>query len=167
MPFENATVAIFETPDEAVWAIQELRDAGFGSGCLSVAGKDSGAEEAAVCYYRAGNEVRYLGTLGAFWNRVWQDLPGWAFLMVPGVGPMLIAGALADWIALAWQNSSIFTGLSAFGAGLYSIGISKDAIAHLEAALATGKFVLIAHGRACDVTHARQVLRSVGIGVMR
>jgi len=169
MPSENATVAIYDTPGEAAFAVRELRDAGFDTRNLSVAGKDSGAGEAPVCYYRSGGEVRYLGQMESFWNCVWEQLTGWALVTIPDLGSVLVAGALADWIVVGMENASIFTGLTAFGAGLYSIGIRKDAIAEYEAALAQGRFLLIAHGRAGEVARARQILQSIGLdkGVLK
>ena len=52
---------------------------------------------------------------------------------------MVVAGPLAEWIIAALENAPIFSCLSPMGAGLYSIGIARDAIAECEAALAAGK----------------------------
>ena len=49
-------------------------------------------------------------------------------------------------------------GLSAIGAGLYSIGIPKDSILRYELALKANKFLLLAHGTAGDVTRAKEIL---------
>ena len=74
---------------------------------------------------------------------------GSAFFIVPGIGPMIIAGPLVAWIIGALEGAAVFGGLSAIGAGLYSLGIPKDSILSYETALKAGKFVLIAHGSAC------------------
>ena len=49
-------------------------------------------------------------------------------------------------------------GLSAVGAGLYSVGIPEDSILRYETALKTGKFVLIVHGSKEEVVHAKEIL---------
>jgi hypothetical protein len=49
-------------------------------------------------------------------------------------------------------------GLSAVGAGLYSLGIPKDSILRYERALKTDKFVLIAHGSLDEITRAKEIL---------
>jgi hypothetical protein len=49
-------------------------------------------------------------------------------------------------------------GLSAIGAGLYSLGIPKDSILQYETALKSGKYVVIAHGSAEETTHAREII---------
>jgi hypothetical protein len=49
-------------------------------------------------------------------------------------------------------------GLSAVGAGLYSLGILKDSILRYETAIKNGSFVLIAHGTSEDVARAHQII---------
>ena len=48
-------------------------------------------------------------------------------------------------------------GVSALGAGLYSIGIPKDSILKYEAALKTDQFLLIVHGTA-EVAKAKDII---------
>jgi hypothetical protein len=49
-------------------------------------------------------------------------------------------------------------GLSALGAGLYSMGIPKDSILQYETAVKSGKYVLIAHGTDIETAHARNII---------
>jgi len=51
-------------------------------------------------------------------------------------------------------------GLSAVGAGLYSMGIPKDSVVQYEAALKTDRFLLMVHGPAVAVEKARAILES-------
>ena len=53
-------------------------------------------------------------------------------------------------------------GVSALGAGLFSLGIPKDSILKYEASVKAGKFLLIAHGSAVEVQHARDILQNSG-----
>jgi hypothetical protein len=52
--------------------------------------------------------------------------------------------------------------LSALGAGLFSLGIPKDSILKYEESVKAGKFLLIAHGTADEVQHARNILQNSG-----
>jgi hypothetical protein len=52
--------------------------------------------------------------------------------------------------------------VSALGAGLFSLGIPKDSILKYEASVKAGKFLLIAHGTANEVEHARDILQNSG-----
>jgi hypothetical protein len=83
---------------------------------------------------------------------------GSAFFLIPGVGPLLVAGPLVSWIVGALEGAVVVGGLSAIGAGLYSVGIPKDSILRYETALKTGKFVLIAHGTQEETTRAREII---------
>ncbi len=96
--------------------------------------------------------------MGAFWGGVWGLLFGWAFFLVPGLGPLLVAGPAVAWIVGAIEGAVVVGGLSALGAGLYSIGIPKNSIIEYETQIKAGKFVVIAHGTADQVKHARDIL---------
>jgi hypothetical protein len=65
---------------------------------------------------------------------------------------------LVSWIVGALEGAAVVGGLSALGAGLYSMGIPKDSIIKYETAIKTGKYVLIFHGTTADVEKTRQIL---------
>ena len=83
---------------------------------------------------------------------------GSAFFLIPGIGPLLAAGPLVGWIVGALEGAVVIGGLSALGAGLYSIGISKDSIIEYETQIKAGKFVVIVHGSPDDVSKTRDTL---------
>jgi hypothetical protein len=56
------------------------------------------------------------------------------------------------------EGAVVVGGLSAIGAGLYSIGIPKDSVLQHESALKAGKFLLLAHGSKDEIEPARSVL---------
>src|SRR5271165_7512269 len=120
---KNSVVAIFDSHERAEDAVRELQKAGFDMKKLSIVGKDYHTEENVVGYYNAGDRMKYWGKMGAFWGGVWGLLFGAAFFFVPGIGPVLVAGPVAAWIIAALEGAVVVGGLSAIGAGLYSIGI--------------------------------------------
>jgi len=154
----NAVVAVFDTHTEAEEAIKELQTAGFNMQQLSIVGKDYHTEEQVVGYYNAGDRMKYWGKLGAFWGGVWGFLVGAAFFAIPGVGPVLVAGPLVAWIVGALEGAVVVGGLSAVGAGLFSIGIPKNSVLEMETALKADKFLVVAHGTAGDVEKAKAIL---------
>jgi hypothetical protein len=125
---------------------------------LSIIGRDFHTDEHVVGYYNIGERMQVWGKTGAFWGGLWGLLFGSAFFWVPGIGPLLVAGPLVSWIIGALEGAILVGGLSAIGAGLYSLGIPKDSILRYETALRTGKFVLIAHGSIEDTNHAKAIL---------
>jgi hypothetical protein len=69
-----------------------------------------------------------------------------------------MAGPVVGWIVGALEGAVVVGGLSALGAGLYSIGIPKDSILRYETAVKSGKYVLIAHGSDVETVHAREII---------
>lgn len=127
---------------------------------ISIVGKDYHTEEHVVGYYNAGDRMKYWGKLGAFWGGAWGLLFGAAFFAVPGIGPVLVAGPLVAWIIGALEGAVVMGGLSAVGAGLYSIGIPKDSVVKYELALKSDKFIVLAHGTADEVAKAKDIMRT-------
>jgi uncharacterized membrane protein len=155
----NSVVAIYGTHSQAEEAVKELQKSGFDMKKMSIVGKDYQTDEHVVGYYNTGDRMKYWGKQGAFWGGLWGMLFG-AFFIIPGLGPILVAGPLVAWIVGALESAVVVGGLSALGAGLYSIGIPKDSVVQYEAALKADKILLLAHGTADEVAQARNILQT-------
>jgi hypothetical protein len=160
MSNQNSVVGIFKTHTEAEAAVKELQKSGFDMKKLSVVGKDYHTEENVVGFYNAGDRMKYWGKLGAFWGGLWAILFGSAFFVIPGLGQLVVLGPLVMIIVGALEGALVTGGLTALGAGLYSIGIPKDSIVKYETALKSDKFLVIAHGSTDDVARAKSILES-------
>jgi uncharacterized membrane protein len=156
----NTVVAVYSNHAAAEEAVKELQKSAFDLKKLSIVGKDYHTEENVVGYYNAGDRMKYWGKLGAFWGGLWGLLFGAAFFAVPGIGPVLAAGPVVSWIVGALEGAVLVGGLSAIGAGLYSIGIPKDSVLKYETALKAGNFLLVVHGTADEVARARDILQT-------
>ena len=162
MPDKNSVVAIYDTHTAAEAAIKELEKSKFDMRQLSIVGKDTHTEEHVVGYYTTGDRMKYWGKLGAFWGGLWGMLFGAAFFWIPGIGPLVVAGPLVSLIVGALEGATIYGGLSALGAGLYSIGIPKNSILNYETAVKSDKFLVIAHGTREQVATAKDILGKTG-----
>src|SRR5579864_2076724 len=156
----NSVVAIYATHTEAEQAVKELQKSGFDMKKMSIVGKDYHTDEQVVGYYNVGDRMKYWGTQGAFWGGIWGMLFGTAFFAIPGVGPLVVAGPLVAWIVAALEGAAVVGGLSALGAGLFSIGIPKDSVVKYETALKADNFLLVAHGTADEVSKARDIMHT-------
>jgi hypothetical protein len=154
----NSVVAIYKTHVQAEGAVKDLQQSGFDMKQLSIVGKDYHSDEQVVGYYNTGDRMKYWGKMGAFWGGFWGLLFGSAFFAIPGFGPILVAGPLVGWIVAALEGAVVVGGLSAVGAGLYSIGIPKDSVVKYETAVKSDNFLLVAHGTADEVSNARNIL---------
>ena len=159
MSENNSVVAIFASHNQAEDAIRELQKDGFDMKKLSIVGKEYHTDEHVVGYYNTGDRMMYWGKLGAFWGGFWGLLFGSAFFWVPGVGQLLVAGPLVMWIVGALEGAVVTGGLTALGAGLYSIGIPQNSVLQYETAVKNDKLLLVAHGTADEVQRARDLLR--------
>jgi len=154
----SAVVAVYDSHEDAENAVRDLQKSGFDMKKLSIVGKDYQTEEDVIGYYTTGDRMKSWGKTGAFWGGLWGLLFGSAFFLIPGIGPLLAAGPLVGWIVGALEGAVVVGGLSALGAGLYSIGLSKDSIIQYETQIKAGKFVVIAHGSTDEVSKTKGTL---------
>jgi hypothetical protein len=154
----DSVVAVYNSHAAAEAAVRELAKSGFDMKKLSIIGKDYSTEEGVVGFYNAGDRMKAWGKTGAFWGGLWGMLFGSALFVIPGIGPLFAAGPLVGWIVGALEGAAVVGGMSALGAGLYSVGIPKDSILSYETQIKAGKFVVIAHGGRSQVEKSRTIL---------
>ena len=160
MSGNNIVVAVYDAHTGAEKAVKELQASGFDMKKLSIVGRNPHAEEQVVGFYNAGDRIKAWGKTGAFWGGVWGLLLGAAFFAIPGIGLVLAAGPVVAWIAGALESAVVVGGVSAIGAGLYSIGLPKDSVLEYEIALKTDGFLLTVHGTAAEAARASEILQS-------
>jgi len=163
MSDNNIVVAVYDDHAEAEQAIKELQKAGFDMKKLSIVARNPHAEEHFVGFYSAGDRVKYWAKAGAFtgafWGSLWGLLLGAGIFAIPGIGPVLVAGPLVAWMIGALEGAVVVGGISAIGAGLYSVGLPKDSILKYEIALKTDRFLLLVHGTAEETARAREIIQ--------
>jgi len=125
---------------------------------LSIAGKDTHTDEHVVGYYNTGERMMHWGKVGAFWGGFWGLLFGSGLFLIPGLGPILVAGPLVAWIVAGLEGAAVVGGVSALGAGLVSIGIPRDSVLKYEVALKTDKYLLVVHGTEDAVDNAKSII---------
>ena len=138
----DAVLAICNTHTEAEAVIKELKQASFNVKKLSIVGKDYHTDKHVVGYYNTGDRMKYWGTA------------------IPGIGPVLIAGPLLQWVLRALEETEVTGGMTTIGAALHNLGISKDSVLNYETALKSSKFILLAHGTAEEVAHAQSIIQT-------
>ncbi len=159
---KNSVIASFDQHTRAEEAINQLQAAAFDMKELSIIGKGYHTEENVVGYYTTGERMKHWGKNGAFWGGIWGLLFGSAFFLIPGIGPLVAAGPIVGWIVGALEGAAVVGGVSAVGAGLYSIGIPKKSVLQYETSLKAGKFLLVVHGTPEEVTRAKAILTTSG-----
>ena len=158
----NSVVAIFDQHAQAEAAVKSLQKAGFDMKNLSIVGKGYHTDEKVVGYYNAGDRMLYWGSQGALWGGFWSLLFGSGFFMIPGIGPLLVAGPMVVWIVAALESAVVIGGISALGAALASIGIPENSIVQYETSINAGKFMMLLHGTSDEVARAKMILSTSG-----
>lgn len=145
-PKHSTGVAVFPNHQAAEAAVKELQRAGFDLKQFSIVGRDYHSEDHVVGYYNMGDRMKAWGKMGAFWGGIWGLLFGTAFFLIPGLGPVLLAGPLVASLVAALEGAIFFGGLSALGAALFSIGVPRDSVLRYETQLKSGSYLLVANG---------------------
>jgi len=159
MKSNSVVVATYQSHDEAAAALKTLQQSGFDMKQLSIVGHHYHNDEELIGCYDTGDRMKYWGEIGALWGGIWGMLIGSAFFLVPGIGPLLVAGPLVSCIVGSLEGAVVVGGVSALAAGLYSLGIPQDSILEYEAALRSGKYVVIAHCAPEETVHIREIIK--------
>ena len=154
----NTVVAVYETHTDAEQAVAKLSAASFDIKKISIIGKDYHTEENVVGYYSTGDRMKTWGGMGAFWGGIWGLLFGAGMFMIPGIGPVLVAGPFLAALIGALESAVLVGGLSAVAAGLVGMGIPKDSAVKYESEIKADKFVLVVHGTNEELDKARTIL---------
>ena len=153
----NAFVEICGGYAEVEAALRTLQANGCGLNGVSVLGQDLSSGHEVVGCYQNGRAPRYWGPLAAFWEGLWELLGSWAVFSIPEFGGLLIAGPFVATVVASLENSSIFSGLTAIGSALYSLGLPLDDVVRYEACLKERQLLLIVQGAAAMVGKARRL----------
>ena len=105
MSHQPVMTALYDTHEQAEEAVKKLQHQGYDMKQLSIVGRDHHSEENVVGYYNMGDRVLKWGSNGAFWGSMWGMLMGSAFLLIPAVGPLLVAGPLVGMLVGALEGA--------------------------------------------------------------
>src|SRR5271163_1629254 len=157
----DTVIAVFADHTAAEAAVKKLTAAGFEMKSLSIVGKGYQTDEKVVGFYNTGDRIKFWGTRGALWGGLWGMFFGGLFLMIPGVGHVVVLGYLASMAIYGIENAIFVGGMSALGAALYGIGVPKDSVIQYETAVKADSFLVMAHGAAPEVERAKAILSTV------
>jgi hypothetical protein len=96
MSQENSVVGVYSHIDEAEDAVRKLGEAGFPIQHVSIIAKDLGTEKKVHGFVTSCDVAKSSARTGAWVGGIFGLLVGAAFLWVPGVGPLIVAGSLAS-----------------------------------------------------------------------
>jgi hypothetical protein len=155
---EQSVVGVYNAMDDAEKAVHALDMAKYPINQVTIVTKDISTEKK-VHGYVTGCDVSKAGAkTGAWLGGIFGLLVGAAFLWVPGIGPVIVAGSLSAALAGGVEGALAGAALGGILSGLAAWGISKQHILKYEEIVKAGKFLVVAHGSADDVAKAKQIL---------
>jgi hypothetical protein len=158
MGFESNVAAVYENHVAAEEAVAQLSAASYDVRNLSIIGKNYHTEQKITGYYTAGDRMKMWGGLGAFWGGIWGVLVGAGIFLIPGIGPVLVAGPFLAALVGGLESAVVVGGFSALVAGLVSLGIPKDSAVKYENEIAADRYLLVVHGSVQELEQARGIL---------
>jgi hypothetical protein len=156
----SSVVAVYADHAQAEHAVRLLHEAGFALGDLSIVGRDFQETDQPygfVCrrdYAEAGAET------GALFGWLFGLFLGAAFLVLPGLGPVVVAGPVAAAVLAGLEGGLAGTALGALAGALVGWGVPKDRAIHYETQVKGGKFLVILRSAPVIVTSAKNLLAS-------
>ena len=153
------TVGIFEHPEQARDALVALREAGFPADAISILTPER--EETGIGAQVRGTTATGDASGGALIGGLLGSVVGWlgalGALAIPGIGPVVGAGALAAMLG----GTAVGASVGALGGALVALGVREDEAAGCEHELQRGGTLVAveANGRHAE---ARNRLRRAG-----
>lgn len=155
----QSTVAVYETMSLADEAVRKLDQGHYPITQISVVAQNLETEKEVHGFVSTGDIARAGAGTGAWFGGIFGLLVGAAFIFVPGFGPVVVAGSFASSLVGALECAAFGAGGGGLLGALTGWGVSKQHIIKYEDSLKGGKYLVVAHGTADEVTRAQEILQ--------
>jgi hypothetical protein len=162
-------VGIFSHRRDAEDALHELRNSGFAMDRVSVIAQDTDGSNiaGAEVHEKVGNKADEGASLGAVSGGTLGGLTGLLVglgtLAIPGVGPIMLAGATATAIATTLAGAGIGAAAGSLLGGLVGLGIPEEEARSYNARVERGHYLVIVDGSDAEIRTAEAIMRRRGI----
>ncbi|HAJ62100.1 MAG TPA: histidine kinase [Cyanobacteria bacterium UBA8543] len=167
---QKRAVGVFSSRRDVEYALSELRDAGFPMAKVSVIAKDAdngGKLAGADMSDDEGNKAEEGAASGAVTGGVLGTLTGLLVglgaLAIPGIGPVMLAGATATALATTFSGGAIGIATGTLFGALVGLGIPEKRAVVYSDRLSRGDYLVIVDGTDNEIRHAEAILSNRGI----
>lgn len=168
-PYKRA-VGVFSSRRETEFALNELRTAGFDMDKVSVVAKDANRSDEIAgvdMSDHTGNKADEGAATGAVTGGALGGLTGLLVglgaLAIPGIGPVLLAGATATTIATTLAGGAIGAAAGGLVGALVGLGIPEERARVYNQRLSQGDYLLFVEGTDDEILRAETLLSNRGI----
>jgi uncharacterized protein (TIGR02271 family) len=163
-------VGIFSSRQEAEDALLELKDAGFPMAQVSVVAKDADRNDqlaGADMSDQVGNKADTGAATGAVTGGVLGGVTGLLIglgaLAIPGIGPVMLAGATATAIATTLSGGAIGAAAGGLVGAIVGLGIPEEQARVYDQRITHGHYLVILDGTEDEIHRAGALLNNRGI----
>ena len=167
---QKRAVGVFSTRRETEHALGELRTAGFDMNRVSVIAKDaeSKGDIAGIDVHdSADNKSDEGATKGALTGGTLGGLTGLlvglGLVAIPGIGPIMLAGASATAIATTLAGTALGAAAGGLIGALVGMGIPEEEARAYNDRVARGDYLVLVDGSEAEVAQAETILSRGGI----
>jgi len=167
-------VGVFSSHQEAEDALSELRDAGFPMNQVSIIAKDSKSLDQSShigeTHVQSLSEATHIdegaksgAATGGAVGGLTGLMVGLGTLAIPGVGPIMLAGATATAIATTLAGGAIGAAAGGLVGGLIGLGIPEERAKVYHDHVVGGDYLVLIDGTEADILRAEVILKRRGI----
>ncbi|NMF60218.1 general stress protein [Pseudanabaena yagii] len=169
-------IGTFSNHSEAETALRELRDSNFPMDKVSVVGQDidrktniAGADgsnslsDLAEKHNKADQGAATGAATGGAVGGLTGLLVGLGMVAIPGVGPIMLAGAAATTLATTLAGGAIGAATGGIVGALVGMGIPEDRAKKYSDRIEHGDYLVMVEGSNDDVQRAQKILSHRGI----
>lgn len=162
-------VGVFSSRQDAEYALNELRDAGFPMNKVSIIAKDAsdakiaGAGVRDVDDNQADDGAKTGAIAGGALGGITGLLVGLGALAIPGIGPVMLAGATATAIATTLSGTAIGAAAGGLIGALIGLGIPEERARVYSDRVSRGDYLVIVDGNDDEIRRAEAILHRRGI----
>src|SRR5215471_13542401 len=163
---ERSVVGVYDTIEQAEEAVHKLDREGFPIKHVSIVTQN--LAKSPHGFITPEDDLTKRGTVtGAWIGGLCSLLVGAAFLWIPGVGPLLVAGRLAALLFAGVEGALAGAATGGLLGALANWGIAEEHILEYESHLRGGKYLVIAYGTAEEVEQAHAILEGTAVEELR
>jgi hypothetical protein len=151
-------VAVYSDHVSAEHAIRLLHKDGFPLDELSIIGHNIEVTEEPRGFVSTGDYVTAGARSGALLGGFTGIALGAAFLILPGIGPIVVAGPLAAAILASIEGAVAGVALGAISGALVAWGVPKEHAIKYESEVKGGKYLVIVKGNDANIARAISLL---------
>lgn len=180
MMLKQCATGTFPTYQKTEVALSELKGSGFSMDKVSVVGRDANGrndstgvhttnrlEDASNNQHTDDNQSEETAAKGAVAGSTLGGLTGLlvglGVLAIPGIGPVMLAGAAATAIATTISGGMIGAAAGTLMGGLVGLGIPEDRAKSYSDKVSDGDYLVMIQGSQADIAQAESILSNHGI----